>query len=543
MKKEKNSGLAYSGFEPAKSTVSFLRTLTVFLIICLIAVTVMIALINRLIKQHDKELTTEICSLVSEKVNNSIDHLTGSVENLSSVLSAQNAGDLQQLYDELKRTKSEKFISLGLVDCDNNIYATDTEIEEFEKWHLLEISKFADPVSISSPYRSGLNGQPVFTMFSKLTYGGGKSGRLFVTYPLSEIQSIAYTASLDNKVEIWLMNAASNNIIQCAGVNKYSLGSWASALIQMKEINEEDKPDYFSWKEKMNNGEDNASLVYHIDKELYTQVFSSIKIMKGWYIVVRLPSSSLSDTMVKFRYTVMGFSGVLFLATVVLLIIYHRRETKEKLLLENLSILDPLTSVMNRRAFDISAEELLGKKSKNGAALIFLDIDYFKQVNDQYGHETGDKVLREFSAALNDLFSDIGIVSRYGGDEFVVLLDTASRDIINEKLEQLTVRTKAINIFDEDDPRTGSFRVSFSAGAAQYPRNARDLKGLMACSDDALYIVKQKGRNGYGWYTDSKDKDYSYEGIKAAEDAARAQKKNIGSKHSRSKKQSSKKKK
>lgn len=482
-------------------SLSFLRLLVIYLAICGISVFLLLVSFDTLIRNHDKRLTGNICNLVTEKMNNSIRYMTSSAENMAAGLSVHRKDDLQDLYEALSQDNSGiGYISIGFIDENDNIYASPEEMNEFEKWGLLETAYRADPVSISAPYRSGKTGHSVFTMFTDFRYGEGKKGYLFLTYPLKEIQNMAYTESVTQDTEIWLMEAASDNIIQCAGSNSYSIGSWNNALLSMRmQINNEYQANYIEWKNKMNAGATSADISYQINDETYTQVFSRIDFMHGWYVVVRIPRSSLSSAIQQFQTSVLIFLGGLFIATVLIFILSHKRETAEKRVLANLSIHDPLTSVMNRRAFDFTAEQYLGKTLKNEASLLFIDIDFFKHVNDRFGHEAGDRILTEFSAALIDVFGEESYISRYGGDEFVVLVKSADKSKVSAQLELLQQRSAAIKPCD--DPEVcGDFVLTFSCGAAVFPKDARDLKDLEAGADSALYTVKKNGRNGFGWY-------------------------------------------
>ena len=495
MKQDKNkTDLSY-----LKSGTSFFITITVFVVIVLIATTFLIAAFNTLITNHDKNISREICNLISEKMNNSIRYMTDSAQNMSSVLSAQDFTSPAEIYEKLIGENSGSYVSVGFIDVNEQIYATEQELMEFEKWNLLSIARLADPVSISAPYRSGTTGQPVFTMFTDFTYNHGTKGWLFVTYPLREIQSIASTQSLKEETEIWLMNAESANIIQCAGASEYSIGSWANAHLAMGDINAEYRPLYDEWRKKMLRGEPSAGLTYHIEDVSYMQVYSDIEYMPDWFVVVRIPSSALSATMSQFQNDVIIFIAVFVLVTLLLFIVIQKRNAEEKDMLEQLSIHDPLTSVMNRRAFDFAAEQRLNRSPKKEACLLFFDVDYFKQVNDRFGHEAGDKILIEFSAALKKHFGQLGIISRYGGDEFVVLIDTASKEKITALLNDLMVDVHNIRPTDDEEKNKG-FMLSFSAGAACFPENAESLAKLEQCADSALYIVKERGRNGYEWY-------------------------------------------
>ncbi len=157
--------------------IPFFRILVIYLVICAAGITFLLIRFNLLIRSQDKQLTNEICSLVAEKMNNSIRYMTSAVENMSSVLSAQDCDDLQALYDQINGTHAGcNYISIGFIDADKKIYASPTELDEFKKWGLLETAELASPVSISAPYRSAATGQSVYTMFADFTYGGGKNG-------------------------------------------------------------------------------------------------------------------------------------------------------------------------------------------------------------------------------------------------------------------------------------------------------------------------------------------------------------------------------
>ncbi|MBR1724646.1 MAG: GGDEF domain-containing protein, partial [Ruminococcus sp.] len=422
--------------EKEKESISFIKMVTAYMLVYLIGMALVIIVFNSLINKHDEQLTSELCSLVTEKMNNSIKYMTLSAEDVSAVLSAEGQDDPQALYDTLNDRDNDEILSIGFIDSSDNIYASEAELAEFEKWDMLSVARQADPISISPPYRSGKTGVPVFTMFVRFRYGDGSEGYMFMTYPLEEIQNMASSETLSSDNEIWLMNAASDNIIQCAGKNKYFIGSWNNALLTFRDINDGDKDDYDRWKSGMNKGKDSAAVVYSIGSTRYTQVFSKIDYMHGWYLVVRMPSSGLSKTMQNFRTTVLCFIIVLMIATIIFFILLRKRNLRERAVLENLSTHDPLTGAMNRLAFDREAEEYLKSPHRRSGALLYLDVDYFKQVNDRYGHAGGDKVLIRFTEALNETFGEKGFISRYGGDEFTVFVMGLNTETISIRLDQ-----------------------------------------------------------------------------------------------------------
>ena len=480
-----------------KTNASLVITLIACLVVFALSIAGMIASFNALVTQHDKRLSAEICKLITEKMNSSIRYMTDSAQNMASVLSAQNFGSPQIVYKKLSGINDGNYVSIGFLDEDGTLYATEQEQLEFEKWDLYAVADLADPVSISAPYRSGMTGQLVFSMFTDFYYDGGKHGWMFLTYPLAEIQKIASSETFEDETEIWLMHPKSSNIIQCAGSNEYTIGSWANAFLVMSDINGVDKPAYDAWLDSMLRGETTASVGYNIKETAYTQISSVVSHMPGWYVVVRIPRSALSATMSKFRNYVLIFISVLLAVTVLLIMIMYAQGVREKKMLEQLSIHDPLTQVMNRRAFDYAADQKLSRAKE--AMLLFFDVDYFKQVNDRFGHDAGDRILVAFTSILKTHFTNLGFVSRYGGDEFVVLLNTADKKEVSLILETVKKDVYKVKPTD-DDVKNGDFRLSFSAGGACYPEDAENLDRLKHYADLALYDVKKRGRNGYSWY-------------------------------------------
>ncbi len=475
---------------------SLYSTLIICLVVFVLAISGLIFVFNRLILTHDQYLSGEMCTLLSEKVNNSIEAMTDSTRGISEVLSAQNYDSPYDIYEQLKYTGNSECLSIGFIDEEFNIYAGNSERQAIYKWNLLETAKEADPISMSVPYRSAIYGQYVITIFSEFKYGSNKQGYVFTTYKFKTLQEVVSTKSLVNDIEVSLINAGSANVIQCLGSENHPAGSWTNAYLALQEISKTDRTSYIAWLKRMFDGEDNVGLSYNVGDVLYTQNSVSIQNMPGWYVSVRIPGAALSETMHTFRNYVLIFAVVLLVIVVVLIVNMYYLSKQQTNVLKQLSVYDPLTGVFNRRAFDLVAERMLGKKKK--CALIFFDIDYFKQVNDTYGHDAGDKILKSFAAILGDCFSDKGIVSRFGGDEFVVLTEMEEIRDINIKLKQAAEALGKLKISDDETQTTAKFH--FSAGAAQYPVDADNLSNLKKCADGALYIVKENGRNGRAWY-------------------------------------------
>lgn len=173
--------------------------------------------------------------------------------------------------------------------------------------------------------------------------------------------------------------------------------------------------------------------------------------------------------------------------------ITQRKEMEERLRHQAQS--DPLTDLPNRALFDDRLQVVLAQAQRYGDefALLYVDLDHFKAVNDSMGHAAGDELLVEAARRLTKAVRDSDTVARLGGDEFAVILPKISNQ---EEVEEIARRIVAIlaRVFLLAD---GQARISASVGVAVYPKNGLDLAGLMASADAALYAAKQGGRNGY----------------------------------------------
>ena len=161
------------------------------------------------------------------------------------------------------------------------------------------------------------------------------------------------------------------------------------------------------------------------------------------------------------------------------------------------SELDKLTELFNKKTMENLCKMKLKTYSEKGKANIFMafyiiDLDHFKEVNDLLGHQFGDKVLVEFAKGLKKIFRPNDCLGRFGGDEFIVIVDSLpNMDIVLRKAEQ--IKQIAYNLTVEGKTRF----VTASIGIAIAPQNGRDYESLFNAADKAVYHVKNNGKNGY----------------------------------------------
>ncbi len=158
------------------------------------------------------------------------------------------------------------------------------------------------------------------------------------------------------------------------------------------------------------------------------------------------------------------------------------------------AVRDGLTGLYNRRYLDEALEIELASARKTGTslALVIMDIDFFKQVNDHYGHATGDKALQTLAGVLARYTRKSDIVCRYGGEEFAVVMPDIDEghaisraDILRQQMASCRLVSDAGDIFS----------ITLSAGLGIFPRHGQDAHQLMLSADGALYYSKQHGRN------------------------------------------------
>jgi diguanylate cyclase (GGDEF)-like protein len=162
-------------------------------------------------------------------------------------------------------------------------------------------------------------------------------------------------------------------------------------------------------------------------------------------------------------------------------------------LLRSLAEIDPLTRVANRQKSTKDLEKFLrlSQRYKQPLCLAILDLDHFKQINDRYGHATGDAVLRQMGQLLLQSFKSEDVVARWGGEEFVIGMYGMTR---SEGVQRLVKLLKSLNQPKFTTPDRTQLQVTFSAGVAEYPGDGADLQSLYQSADAALYQAKLAGR-------------------------------------------------
>ncbi len=225
-------------------------------------------------------------------------------------------------------------------------------------------------------------------------------------------------------------------------------------------------------------------------RQLFDQFFPQILGQKGDYLLerefVRRDGSVFPAGLHVF--SIFDKKGNFFAIRTIARDITSEKIAQDKL--RELAERDPLTGLFNRRMFFIFLDAEVGRASRHNKnfALIMLDIDHFKRINDSFGHDVGDEVLRVVSSVILDIIRKTDILSRYGGEEFLLLLPETDSDGSMVLAEKIRSMVEGIRHEKADRP------VTISLGVTLF-RRGDTLESILKRADDALYQAKHGGRN------------------------------------------------
>lgn len=163
----------------------------------------------------------------------------------------------------------------------------------------------------------------------------------------------------------------------------------------------------------------------------------------------------------------------------------------EKYKLKKIAAYDKLTSTLTRKYLEEEIEKNLDMAAENKGifSMLMFDLDHFKNINDKYGHQTGDEVLKQVCSIVKNNIRSTDICGRYGGEEFIILLKNINLEYAKKVAEKLRIKIEEAHILGDKE------KVTVSMGIVAYPEHGQWKQQLIEKVDQALYIAKEKGRN------------------------------------------------
>ena len=236
-----------------------------------------------------------------------------------------------------------------------------------------------------------------------------------------------------------------------------------------------------------------------------TSVRESWKMLSGMilffiaaYVTIAIQFRIEDDFQSREIICIVLFFGALFVLIVSTLSLRTALIIKRNYILEIENITDPLMEINNRRYLEQKLNEEFSKASRYDLSfsILMIDIDHFKNINDRYGHDAGDIVLRNLGALIKKFIRDFDTVARYGGEEIMILCpltDGQHALSLAERLRQKIEKTVIIPATMEKEGR--EIRITVSIGVAEYVSDISSVEALVKRADTAMYRAKHDGRN------------------------------------------------
>lgn len=204
------------------------------------------------------------------------------------------------------------------------------------------------------------------------------------------------------------------------------------------------------------------------------------------------PASEGTQPLSGYWFAFVAFEGIVFSIAAAFLLLAMAKE-REELRHKTASLTDPLTGAFNRRAFINQAERLMGRVRRDDGtiALLLFDLDHFKKINDTYGHQTGDEVLRLFCQTASAHLRPNDVFGRLGGEEFAAMLPEADMAHARKVADRISAAFAAAT---QDLARSG-LQATVSAGIAGLQPHHVSIADLLTAADQGLYKAKRMGRN------------------------------------------------
>jgi len=213
-----------------------------------------------------------------------------------------------------------------------------------------------------------------------------------------------------------------------------------------------------------------------------------------WYLMVEQGSGEVNRLVIKAFFINLG---ICVLIIILVLWISQRTLSAYQKRLEEMATIDPLTGLFNRQTFELFFTVIMKEQIRQHRplSLLMLDIDYFKEINDNYGHQAGDLILKKVAELIGSLVRESDLVGRWGGEEFLILLKDC--DLDNARLSAEKIR-QAISELHAVYQQKAQLSVTVSIGVARH-NDGESVDQFIDRVDQALYVAKNTGRNCIKW--------------------------------------------
>lgn len=477
------------GGHRSKNNIRFAIVLTAFLCYLVVAFMVFFASVDNAVNKNTVELLRSNVQQQSYHFEAVIDLQFNTLEVAASYIGMQPQRlTLEQMEDVLQSLSStDTFGRTMLILPDGTGYTSDgvtTQVKDRAYFTTAMSGKRA----LSNPISSSVDGDNKVVLAVPVRRNGEVTAVLGGSYDVGALSNLLFADIYDGKGYSFIVTAdgsvvssgttyadwSGRNFFDAYGKVKYSKGS----LEQMREDFQERR---------------GGSII--VDNQGVGGYLAYEPLDCNDWVLCYVVSEEDAKASYVFITHYELLLGLAFLAGVgALQLTMQRLNARDRRRLMQKAEEDPLTGLLNKESTARSITDWLNEERCKGfQVLLMVDLDHFKEINDTYGHATGDLALKKAAQVLRGVFRETDIVGRVGGDEFMVFLkNVGNPEVVQRLMSTLNSRIHAVTVDDLPEET-----LSCSIGAAFYPRHGKDFTLLYENADRALYEAKRAGRNGY----------------------------------------------
>lgn len=441
--------------------------------------------VNHIIEDRVHDELKKYTSQSVELVNYIIDDYFRQLDILAELCSSSNPDTRDSLLETLQKMNTERsYVDFAIIDKEGMLYDGSNIQDVSSSVYFQNAIKGARYISKIS--RDKLNPTDYIVFAIPIYIDDKVDGVVASRYEIEEFMELISNTQFEGKGTIMIMAEDGTMVSGYEGMENYE--NLYDAL-SVPEFHYDDEDVMQEFKE---NVEHNISGFFRYlgSNNKYRYVYYQPIDREGWTMISLVMAESLQNQyneITQQSYLLMIVNIIIFLGITLLMWQLYRKIKQAAIE----SQLDPLTETYNKVSAKAICESYLkysGKEKKH--ACFFLDIDNFKDINDTYGHECGDIIIKDFSTALKSLFRSSDIISRFGGDEFFIFMkETPSMHLIEQKAKEIG------DCLRDHDPS-----ATISIGIALYPQDGSTYAQLQKHADEALYKAKELHRDTYVFY-------------------------------------------
>lgn len=480
-----------------RSFVHYILAITAFLCFMAVCIFFFFFCVQRKVDQNTQELIIRNVKQQKERFEDTLEIQYHSLEGIAEYLGkSKELTSAESL--KLIRSLADKsaFSRIFITDDNGNAYTSDGKLKNISSREYFHRSMKGER-AISNPLENLVDGDNQVIMSIPVTGDTDQvTGVLGGAYDVGELSRILFEDLYGGKGYSMIVTEEGNIV-----------------SIDRKKAISTEKSDFFDSYSDILYG--NRESMMQLQKDFKKQQSNFLRItskgtssymayeplaFNGWMMCYVVPVKDAQELFSFIRHFEIVLSSVLAAGVVILIVVIWRINQNSQMSILKKAQIDALTGVLNKENTETEINQWLKSEESDGIqALLMIDLDKFKHINDTYGHMCGDKALKEAAKVLKEEFRSSDIVGRVGGDEFVVLMKNVRWEIVIERhMEELCERFRSIQIKEMQDKS-----LTCSVGAAYAPLHGEDFAQLYYYADHALYQAKRNGRDGCFLYKES----------------------------------------